>query len=274
VTGLAASGRAVPVAGGRGARADRVLRRAIELAAEEGGGPSVVLTPQHLREVAAELAIPDSALTVALAEEQVAAGLPPAGPLSTLVGPVAVVGWRHIGAGASQAERLLVRWLEEGYALRVRQLGDGTLVGTRRPGVAGSLARTAVALRGGRDLAGRGEVRAAVVDEPGAGPASVACVLVDLRRRRRESLGGGSLVGLVGMAASAVLAATVTPLALAGLPVAAGAGLAVAALHHRATVREVTEEVEATLHALTRREAPEGPVRRLVRSVIRRDAAF
>lgn len=268
------TGRAVPVTGAVPGSAEIVLRRAIQLAGEGGPGP-VELTAEHLREVAAELAIPSGAVTAALAEARVMAGLPPAGPLARLVGPVAVVGWRQVDADAARTEEVLVDWLEAGHVLRVRRWGDGTLVATRRPGLAGSVARTARSVGGGRDLAGRGEVRATVVADPGPGPdgrtGSVACVLVDVRRRRRRALGGGGAVGAVGLAASAVAGVAVAPPLLAvGVPLSVALGLASAAVAHRSTVRAVTEEVEVTLDAVSRRRPPGGRVRSAVRTMTRR----
>lgn len=266
------TGRAVPVTGAVPASPEVVLRRAIQLAGEGGPGP-VELTAEHLRQVAAELAIPSGAVTAALAEARVMAGLPPAGPLARLVGPVAVVGWRRVDAEAARTEEVLVDWLEAGHVLRVRRWGDGTLVATRRPGLAGSVARTARSVGGGRDLAGRGEVRATVVADPGPdGPTgSVACVLVDVRRRRRQALGGGGAVGAVGLAASAVAGAAVAPPLLAvGVPLSVALGLASAAVAHRSTIRAVTEEVEVTLDAVARRRLPGGRVRSAVRTIARR----
>jgi hypothetical protein len=49
-----------------------------------------------------------------------------------------------------------------------------------------------------------------------------------------------------------------------------GAGLVVAALHHRGVVRIATEEVEVTLDGVARRERPAGTARELARSISRR----
>lgn len=266
------SGRAVPVAGGPTdpSPAQQILRRALELA-DQGVTDGPALGPDELRAVAGELGVPASAVAAALAEQQVAAGLPAAGTVSRLVGPVAVVGWRHVEADRTQTERLVASWLEAGHALRVRRLGNGTMIGTRKPGLAGSVARTVRAARGGRDLAGRGEVRASVVpDDEGAG-GSVACILVDLRLRRLAAVQGGGAVGMAGLAASVVAGAVLAPpVLLVGVPVSLGAGVATAALRHRAVVRMVTEEVEVTLDGVARRDPPAGAVRDLMRSVSRR----
>lgn len=262
----------MPVPGGpQGAsRAELILSRALELA-ERGLTEGPELGPDELRTVAAELDVPPTAVAAALAEQQVLAGLPTAGAVSRLVGPVAVVGWRSVEADRRRTEELVVTWLEVGHALRVRRLGDGTMIGTRKPGLAGSVARTARAARGGRDLAGRGEVRAAVVPDGDDGASSVACVLVDLRTRRANAVRGGSAVGVAGLATSAVLSAVVAPpVLLAAVPVSLAAGVAAAALGHRAVVRRVTEDVEVTLDGVARRDAPAGAVGELFRSVSRR----
>lgn len=265
------NGRAVPVPGSRAevAAPEQVLRRAIELT---GDGPAgdVALSPRHLQQVAAELEVPSWAVTAALAERQVSTGLPPAGPLSRVVGPVAVAGWRRIEARPDRVEALVAEWLESGYALRVRQLGDGTMVATHRPGIAGSVARAARSVQGGRDLTGpRGEVRAVVVaDEPSG--SSVVSVLVDVRARRRAAAQAGSALGLFGVAGAIAGAVVATPVLLVGAPLSLGAGVLVAAAHHRSVVRAAAEEVEATLDNVARRERPVGPVRGLARSMGRR----
>lgn len=251
-------------------RAEQILCRALELA-ERGVTDGPELGPDQLREVAAELDVPPTAVAAALAEQQVMSGLPTAGAVSRLVGPVAVVGWRSVEADRHRTEELVATWLEAAHALRVRRLGDGTMVGTRKPGLAGSVARTARAARGGRDLAGRGEVRAAVVPDGPDGASAVACVLVDLRMRRATAVRGGSAVSAAGLATSAVLSAVVAPpILLVAVPASLAAGLAAAALGHRAVVRRVTEDVEVTLDGVARRDAPPGAVRELVRSVSRR----
>jgi hypothetical protein len=271
------SGRAVPVAGGAGASPEQVLRRAIALA-DDAVSPAIELRPEHLAEVAAQLEIPAAAVAAALAESRLCEGLPAAGPVSRLVGPVAVVGWRRVEADPAAVEALVSRWLEVRYALRVRSRADGTLVATRRPGLGGSVARTARALSGGSDLAGRGEVRATVVPEiePGpeaSTPGAVACVLVDLRRRRREAVGLGGVVGATGLAVSGLVAAVVAaPVLVAGVPLSVAAAATAAALQHRSTVRTVTEEVEVALDALARRQEPTGAVASLVRTIGRRAA--
>lgn len=270
------NGRAVPVPGttpGVGIT-ERVLQRAIELAGETAA-TGTELGLAHLRQVAAELEVPSWAVAAALAETRVSAGLPPAGALSRLVGPVAVVGWRHVDADPDRTESLVTAWLEDGYALRVRRLGDGTLVATRKPGLAGSVARAARNAGGGRDLTGtRGEVRAAVVPSDDDDPAgSVVGLLVDIRARRRAAVQGGAAISGLGVAAtSALVAGTVAglPALVAGVPLSLAAGAVVAATHHRGVVRQVTEEVEVTLDGLARRDQPVGPLRELARTVTRR----
>jgi hypothetical protein len=272
------SGRALPLPGGPGDRSpvEQVLRRAIELTDERFGtvaGTGVELGIEHLRQVTDELGLPPDTLAAAVAEHRVSAGLPPAGTLSRLVGPVAVVGWRHVEADSARTQALVVDWLEGRHALRVRRFADGTMVATRKPGVAGSVARTLRAARGGKELAGRGEVRASVVPEVDDTTTSVACMLVDLRSRRAGSVSGGSVLGAAGLAATAALGiAVAAPLAVVGVPLSLGAGLLTAAWHHRSVVRDVTEEVEITLDGVAQRERPTGAVRDLVRSVSSRRA--
>lgn len=266
------NGRALPVPGvDRDQSVEAILARAIELADRTAPGGRAELTLSDLHQVAATVGVPPAAVSAAVAEQQLLAGLPTSGPVSRLVGPVAVVGWRRVEADPDRTERLVAEWLESRHALRVRRLGDGTLVASRKPGIAGSVARTLRSARGGRDLAGRGEVRASVVAEQDDGLGAVACVLVDLRRRRAESVAGGSAVGVLGLGASvaagAVLAA---PLAAVGVPLSLAAGVVTAALHHRSVVRDVTEEVEVTLDAVAGGEPPGGALAELVRSVSRR----
>jgi hypothetical protein len=269
------NGRAVPVSGATPGVSitERVLQRAIELAGDSHG-PSLELSRAHLHQVARELEVPGWAVTAALAEAQVSSGLPPAGPLSRLVGPVAVVGWRHVEADPRRAEALLMAWLEAGYALRVRRLGDGTLIATRKPGLAGSVARAARSATGGRELTGtKGEVRAAVVPGDDDPTSSVVSLLVDVRARRRAAIGGGAAVGGFGLAGtSALVAGTVAglPVLLAGVPLSLAAGAVVAAAYHRGVVRTVTEEIEVTLDGVARRDRPAGAFRELARSVTRR----
>jgi hypothetical protein len=267
------TGRAVPLPGAAPGLSltERVLQRAIELAGD-GTATGVELGRAHLRQVAAELEVPSWAVAAALAEAQVAAGLPPAGPLSRLVGPVAVVGWRHVDADPDRTEELVTAWLETAYALRVRRLGDGTLIATRRPGLAGSVARAARNAGGGRELTGvHGEVRAAVVprDDDEQAATSVVSVLVDIRARRRAAVGGGAAISGLGVAGAVLGAAVATPVLLVGVPLSLAGGAVVAAVHHRGVVRVVTEEVEVALDGVARRDRPVGPLRGLARTVSR-----
>ncbi len=244
-----------------------VIRRALELAdvPETAAGavePASLtnLPTDAVHEIADELNIPKAALAQALAEHS--AGVNAATSISERVlGPRFVSASHRSGFGEESTKKQLTLWLERGHGLRTRTTSGGIVVGHRRRGAVGRVSNTVRKARGEQGLSTSREVRAAVVS---VGPDDTGLsVVADLADQRAKSVAAGAITS-VGAAGVAGFALIFTPFAFIGLPVSAIAGLAVARLTHRSTVRRVATEVEMTVGAVASGQKPTGMVESVV----------
>lgn len=245
--------------------AQRILRRAVQLDRVVPLTPT--LGPDALEAAAAELGLGSPAVAMALAESR--AGVPDERPrrLDRVIGPRHVTVVRHCGIAAVEADRLTGDWLERGHLLRVTRAAEGVVVARRRKDAAASAGRAVRALHGEGGLSKVREVRGAV----GAladGTAAV-CVHADLSDARYAAVAAGSSTGMVTLAVVGLGAVLVSPVALAGAPVAALVGVAVARVTHRSRVGKVARALEETADAVARGSAPPNALAGLGRSLKR-----
>ncbi|MGH1490036.1 MAG: hypothetical protein ACRBK7_11705 [Acidimicrobiales bacterium] len=253
----------------------QVLRRAIELdhlpGAELHDEP---LDDQALAEIAADLGVSPAALAGALADGK-AGALRDKTIVDRLVGPRWVWSSRTVSVDEQQARELLLDWLAVAHGLKPRVRPDGVIVARKRHDLAGKLGRGLRRVQGVGGLGTANRVQAAAVsaedDIPGGaneaedGPESSLCLAADLGSRRNDAIAGGSAaaVGMSAIVGVAVFASG--PIALFGLPVAAGVGTVVARRVHRTTVIRITETVDETVDAVVLGEEPPRPRGSLVR---------
>ncbi len=136
----------------------------------------------------------------------------------------------------------------------------------KRRDLVGKVARTVRNAQGTGEL---GKVRTVtgVVVDGNQGDGAVVLV-ADVSDKRNEALLGGSFVAIGGAGAVGAVAVLFTPLALAGLPVALGAGAIASRLMFRSSLDDATHGVEATVDSVTAGTAPPrvlDPVRRTLR---------
>lgn len=244
-----------------------VLRRAIELDRPVGEDLSGdVLDHQALAEVAAEIGVSQEALAAAVADGK-AGILVRRTIVDRIVGPRWVWASGTVAAGDDQARERLVRWLSVGHGLRPRVRPDGVIVARKRRDLAGKLGAGVRKVQGLGGLASAKRVRAAAVPTMGDEPAgsSSLCLAADLSAQRRDAIAGGSAAA-IGVSVMIGAAAFATgPALLAGLPLAAGIGAAVARRSHRITVVEMSESVDHTVEGVVKGEDPPRPIGDLVR---------
>lgn len=244
-----------PTAGGLSPEATEVvLRRAVEMTQIEPATGLIELSPAAVAAIAAEVGVPSSAVAAAVAEHR--AGVDPTKPsvVDKIVGPRVVWARRSSTLDEKLTKERAQRWLQATHGLRSRERHDGVIVATKPRGVFGAVA---VGVRRAGGLGGLGRVRGvavAAVDvdaEPGA-----VCVVADVGNKRDEALLGGAAVTVGGVAVAGLFALVAGPLVLIAVPVAAGAGAVTSRTLHRATIRQVTEDVEETVDGIAAGSEP------------------
>jgi hypothetical protein len=231
-----------------------VLRRAMELSVVQPGG-DMLFDSMAIAQIAAELHVPGDAVATAIAEHAAGADLAEAGLMDRLIGPTQVRAARRTESDSDATAKAMVRWLETAHGMNARVRSDGVVVASPRNDIMASVANSLRAVQG---LGGLGKVKRIQVaaidleDSDGA-----ACVVAEVGDKRRAAVIGGAVVttgaaAVVGTAAAVAAA----PVALLGLPIAAGFGLIVSRSAHRSTVNQVTEGLEEMLDGVVRGERP------------------
>lgn len=259
-------------------RQDVVLRRALELADLAQPNHEVVLGRHTLEEIAAELAIPPGAVAAALAEAK--AGVDgERGLLDRLVGPRQVWARRPIDADEEETARRLAEWLEGGHGLRLRRTPDGRLLATKRKDLIAKVGRSVRKVQGIGELGAVRTITAVAVEasdthvDPISGVMTgdgAVVIVADVGDRRNEAMIGGAAVSATTAAAVSIVAIATTPIALVGLPVAAGLGLITSRLWHHSNLRETVEGIESTIDGVAMGERPPGMLDPVSRTVARR----
>lgn len=231
-----------------------VLRRAMELSVVQPDG-DLLFDTKAIAQIAAELHVPGDAVATAIAEHAAGADLGEARLLDKLIGPTQVRASRRTSSGSDATAQAMVQWLETAHGMNARVRTDGVVVASPRSDL---MANVLNSLRTVQGLGGLGKVKniqvAAIDLEDSDG---AACVVANVRDKRRTAVLGGAVV-TTGAAAVVGTAAVVaaSPVALFGLPFAAGFGVLVSRSAHRSTIHQVSEGLEEMLDGVVRGERP------------------
>lgn len=232
--------------------AERVLRRAVELA-DQPGDRSDQVPLQALLDAAAELDIGADRVRLAVAEERL--GLLSAQHRRTdaLVGPDRVLRARVVAGEPAEVLERVDAWMRRGRVLRrIRRSVDEAAYARRSDPLAA--AQRALRAAGGHEqLAHVKQLR--VLVSPAGNDRTLVGLLVDLRRSRTAAAAGGVAVAATGTVTAGVSALTWVPWAWLGVPVAAAGGIGVLAAR-KAWVGGVAPELEALLDAVASGAVP------------------
>lgn len=244
-----------------------VLRRAIELDRPVGDdGRGTALDHRALAEIAAEIGVSQEALAAAVADGQ-AGILARRTLIDRIIGPRWVWASGTVAADDDQTRERLVNWLSVGHGLRPRVRPDGVIVARKRRDLAGKLGASVRKIQGLGGLGSAKRVRAAAVPTVGdrEDRSSSLCLAADLSAQRKDAIAGGSAAALGVSVVIGAAAFATGPALLAGLPLAAGVGAAVARRSHRIAVIEMTESVDHTVEGVVKGDDPPRPIGDLVR---------
>lgn len=238
--------------------AERVLRRAIELATREQA-PQVadVVSEQALVEAAEELGVEVSAVRRAAAEERL--GVLEGDPtlVDRVAGPASVGATRLVDGAAPAVLEQVDVWLRRSGTLRRRRLDPTRHLAdyARRSDAVAGLQRTA------RSVAGRERLsrvrRLQVVVQPADDGRCVVALIADLEVERTVAVVGGSSVAGVGSSVSVIEATTATPWWWLGVPASLALGLGLLRARARA-VPDVETELQGVLDRVVAGELPTG----------------
>jgi hypothetical protein len=236
------------------AAAERVLRRASELAGADPGDPFELgaIDERTLVAAAVEAGIPASAVRRAIAIERL-------GPVPSthvgdhLVGPTVVIDEQELPGRAADVLARIDTWLVAGHHMRRDRLRDGRGEWSKRTGLVGKTIRTMRHVTGEGHL-GDLERIAATARDTGTG----TCVLrveADRRRDRAMRVASGIVVGGAATAGVVGVAVATIPLVLVAAPVAVAAGCGVAATGRR-RARRVVLELDRVIDAVDQHVEP------------------
>lgn len=238
--------------------ADRVLRRAIELADRDHDlhGAEAV-SEQALVEAAEELGVEVGAVRRAAAEERLGVLDTSAHLVDRVAGPAVVSATRVVEAAAPVALEQVDLWLRRSGTLRRRRLDAARHVAeyARRSDVVAGLQRTARSVSGREHLVRVRRLRAVVqpVDEG----RSVVALVADLEVERTVAVVGGSSVAGVGSSVSVIEALGSTPWWWLGVPASVVAGLGLLRARARG-VPDVETELQGVLDRVVAGDVPSG----------------
>ncbi|HXF96604.1 MAG TPA: hypothetical protein VNI61_10955, partial [Gemmatimonadales bacterium] len=231
---------------------ERIVRRAAELQAAEreiGDG----LTEAELLALGQDVGIPARFLRQALLEEQTRpVGEVPRGFWAWLAGPATLSALRVVPGERPAVEAALARWMDQEELLQPKRRFPDRTIWEPRAGAFASIQR---ALGGARRyaLARAGEVSSQVTQlEPGF---CLVRLEADVRRQRKERLGGGAALAGVGGVLAVAAATAGAPQLVPLIPAAAGVFLgALVARSHRAPNERTAVALEQVLDRLERGE--------------------
>ena len=208
--------------------AERVLRRAIDLAEQQPGGSDRGLSESALIEAAEELGVDPAAVRLAAAEERVGVLATRPARADRLVGPAVLSATRVIDLPCDGAMDAVDRWLRRVGSLRRQRRSDGDGPGvtawyTRRSDPAAGLQRTMRSVSGQEQLGrvGRLRVDTGALDDG----RSLVVLTADLGVERTAVLAGGSTVAVAGSTASVAATFASVPWVWIGIPASAAVGL-------------------------------------------------
>ncbi len=274
--------------------ASTVLRRAIEVDHHSFEGDlDQPLDHQTLVEIAAEVGISPGAVAVAVAEAR-AGALERRSLLDRIVGPRLVSANRTTTVENGETRERLVEWLTVTHGLKPRVRPDGVVVAAKRHDLAGKVSTGIRRVQGLGGLSTANSITAAAIGPESDGRSNAGadgnggtdagtgtgtgtdsdadpielgavCVVADLGSKRNDAIVGGSVVAVGVSAALSVVAVVTGPVALMGIPVAAGVGTLVARKSHRTTVVKIMTSVDHAVDGVAQGEEPPRPLGGLVR---------
>ncbi|MGH7499444.1 MAG: hypothetical protein ACREL3_11420, partial [Gemmatimonadales bacterium] len=205
---------------------ERILQRAAELqAAEHDVGHD--LSSDEVLALGREVGIPDRYLQQALLEERVRVPAEPAGPWERIAGPATVVAQRAVQGSPEQAERSLLRWVEQNELFCIQRQQPGRVVWEPVGGFASALRRSTAVLASGKRpfMLSRADTISATILPLAPGRSHVA-LSATTRRARAELVGGGAAIAATGVAGTGMLIVlgALLPAALVVTPVGLAAG--------------------------------------------------
>src|ERR1700674_2652544 len=210
---------------------ERILQRAAELqAAEHDIGHA--LSPDEVLALGREVGIPDRYLQQALLEERVRVDSEPVGAWARRVGRAVVNAQRAVPSDPDQAERALLRWMEQNELFCIQRQQPGRIVWEPGAGIAGTLRRSLGSSRRPCILS-RADTVSATILPLGPGRSHVA-LSATARRARAEHVGGGAALAAGGVAGTGMLIVlgALVPVAAVVAPVGLAAGYATARRYH------------------------------------------
>ena len=224
----------------------RILRRATEMEGRDADVSSDNgIAEDLLIEAAEEVGMSVTAVRRSIALERL--GPVPAPRLGDrIVGPSSVYAEGQVDAGARDALRLVDQWLVNGHHLRRDVLRPDHGEWSKRSGILGALVRSIRAATGEGKLGDYTRIDATARDIDAE--RSMVRVSVDRADNRRLFGGTGTVVAAGGVTVVGVAAAAAGPVLLLGVPVAVGAGIAVA-LTGRKRAQTAQREIERLLEA-------------------------
>lgn len=239
--------------------AERVLRRAIELAEADSASDHDGVSEQALLEAADELGVDPLAVRRAATEERLGLLRRDARRLDRLAGPPEITVSGVIDEPAPAAMARADQWLRRHGPLRRRRLdAEGRVADyVRRSDAIAGVQRT-VRTMSGKEHLGRVR-RLRVVVQPWGEDRSIVALVADLQVERTVAIAGGSSIAGIGSSVSAVEALTAAPWLWVGVPVSFAVGAS--ALWARArTVPDVEVALGGVLDRLIAGDAPSGMI--------------
>lgn len=246
--------------------AERVLRRAVELAEEPGDARDDVPL-RALIEAAAELDIDADRVHLAVAEEHLGLLAEEHRRADAVLGPDRVLRARVVPGRPEDVLDRVDAWMRRDRVLRrVRRSGDRAVYARRSDPAAA--AQRAVRSASGKERLGHVR-RLQVVVAPAGEDRTLVGLVVDAHRSRTAAAAGGVGVAATGVVTAGVSALTWVPWAWLGIPVAAAGGVGVMAAR-KAYLSDVVPELDGVLDAVATGTTPssvlDGLAGRLLRS--------
>jgi hypothetical protein len=224
----------------------RVLRRASDLAADDGSIDVGEVSEAALVEAAREVGISPVAIRRAVAVERLdQAPHPKVG--DRLVGARVVVVDAEVSGSPEDVLGRLDGWFVHGHHLRRDRLRVGHGVWTMRKGIVGRTVRS-VRVATGEGRLGRAHRVAVSTSATGVGTTMVR-VQVDRTLGRRTAAAAGIAVAGVATAVGLLVAVAAAPVAIVAVPVGLAAGSGVAATG-RSRAGAVADEIDRVLDAV------------------------
>lgn len=235
--------------------AERILRRAVELADGIEGYHTPGISEEALREAAEELGMDGGTVVRAAAEERLGMLSEQGRRADRFVGPAEVSAVRVFEGSAGEALDRIDEWLRHVGAFRRQRRVGNMAEYTRRTDPVAGVQRSVRSVLGHEALSGVRRLR--VVGQPIGDDRVIVAMIADLEMQRTAALFGGGSVATVGIGASAIEAALVTPWLWLGVPASAAVGLGIMVGRSR-SLGNVAVAMEGVLESIAGVEPKQG----------------